>query len=115
MPPRKVPLKPPQVTPVKLDQNTSAFLSELNVDVKKLTLNENSIKNVLNTLIQTIGQLKSEITCLKESGSDFSSDGEEWEVKGGEKGKKSVKKKKPRSRRREEWMERKWCSFKHTG
>ena len=92
MPGRKVPNKPPQVTPVKLDQNTSAFLSELNVDVKSLTLNENSIKNVLNTLIKTIGQLKNEITYLKETGSEFSSDGEEWEVKGGEKGKKSVKK-----------------------
>jgi len=83
MGPKKIPNKPPQVTQVKLDPVTSAFLSELKVDVNKLTLNESSVKNVLNTLIKTIGQLKNEITQLKESGSEISSDEEEWEVKGG--------------------------------
>ena len=83
MGPKKIPNKPPQVTQVKLDPVTSAFLSELKVDVNKLTLNENSVKSVLNTLIKTIGQLKNEITQLKESGSESSSDEEEWEVKGG--------------------------------
>ncbi len=83
MGPKKIPNKPPQVTQVKLDPVTSAFLSELKVDVNKLTLNESSVKNVLNTLIKTIGQLKNEITQLRESGSEISSDEEEWEVKVG--------------------------------